>query len=118
MPENSQYIEEYIIFDNPIEFIPETMCKLKVQLLGGNLVLILSIEINEEYHLKNQPKFYTYFTFKNQENHYFYTVFNGDVYSNGIQILTTELEFEQVKGMLNNNNNFMIMLNAIKTYYK
>ena len=118
LPENNNYIEEYIIFDNQIEFIPETICKLKIQLLGGNLVLVLSIEIKEEYYLKNQPKFYTYFIFKNKAKNYFDTLFNGDAYSNGIQILTTELDLDQVKKVLNNNNNFVVILNTIKTYYK
>ena len=116
IPDN-EYIEEYIVFDSQINFIPETVCKLKAQFLGGSFVFILSIEINEEYYHNHQPKFYTYFSFKNPENKYFYTVFSGDVYSNGIQILTTELGFEQIKEMIIDNN-FIVRLNMVKTYYK
>ena len=118
LPNEGNYVEELIFFDKEIDFIPGHICKFKTQLLGGNMVFILSIEINDEYYYKNNPKFYAHFVFRNLDNNNLYCVFYGDIYSNGVEILSAELSFEQVKEVLDNEKSFDLKLNVLKTYYK
>ena len=118
LPNEGNYVEEFIFFDKQINIIPEHICKFKAQLLGGNMVFILSIEINDEYYLKNNPKFYVHFVFRNIDNNNLYCVFYGDIYSNGVEILSAELSFEEVKKVFDKENSFELKLNVLKSYYK
>ena len=118
LPNEGNYVEEFIFFDKQLYFMPDHICKFKTQLLGGNMVFILSIEINDKYYRKNKPKFYAHFVFRNLENNNLYCVFYGDIYSNGVEILSAELSFEQIKKVIDNENSFELKLNILKSYYK
>ena len=117
-PNNGHYIEEFIFIDKQLDFIPDHVCRFKSQLLGGNIVFILSIEIKDEYYYKNSPKFYAHIISKNLYSSNTFIIFYGDIYSNGVQILSEELPFEQIKQYIDNENSFEIRLNVLKRYYK
>ena len=118
LPNEGKYVEELIFLEKDLDFIKDHPSKLKAQLLGGNIIFIFSIEIGDEYYKKHHPKFYVHFSFKNEENSHLYSIFYGDVYSNGNEILTSELNFETVKEIILNKKCFDLKMNVIKSYYK
>ena len=113
------YIEELIVYDHQLDFIPQQNFRLKVQLLCQNVVFILSFHIKKEEYIKSHPKFYGHFVFKGKDIQQFYSVFYGDIYANEdeVQILTSEIAFEQIKELIDMEK-LIIKLNVIKSYYK
>jgi hypothetical protein len=109
------YIEEIILFEKELDIIKDHEAKLKLQLLGGNFIFVLSIKIDKEYYNKHLPNFYAHMVFINQEKAYIYCVFYGNVYTDGVQILTAELNYEDFKRKL---DSLEMKLNVIKSYYK
>ena len=107
LPENGAYKEELKICDNKINLIPEQESKIKIELLGGNLIFTLSIKIEPEYYNKYHPLFKGYFMLINNENKIEYTSFIGNIYAGGEQILSTEFAYEDIKNVIGGNNNFL-----------
>ena len=118
LPENGNYLEELKIFDNEIKLIPEHQSKLKIDLLGGNFIFTLSIKIEDEYYNKYHPTFKGYFILINPDTKCEYANFIGSIYTNGIQILSIELEFDNVKKIIGEKNKFKIICCVDKIYYK
>ncbi len=114
-PQHGNYIEEIIILDKELDFIKDHKTKLKIQLLGGSIIFILSIDIDKDYYEQHLPKFFGHFNFLNSENKLMYCIFYGNVYTEGVQILTAELSFEKFG---QNLEYFDMKLNVIKNYYK
>ena len=118
LPDNGNYLEELKIFDNEIKLIPEHQSKLKIDLLGGNFIFTLSIKIEDEYYNKYHPTFKGYFILINPDTKCEYANFIGSIYTNGIQILSIELEFDNVKKIIGEKNKFKIICCVDKIYYK
>ena len=118
LPENGAYKEELKICDNKINLIPEQESKIKIELLGGNLIFTLSIKIEPEYYNKYHPLFKGYFMLINNENKIEYTSFIGNIYVGGEQILSTEFAYEDIKNVIGGNNNFKIICCVDKICYK
>ena len=111
------FIEEFVCFDRQLDLIPEQIVRLKVQILGGNIVSILSLNIEKEVYQKIQPNFYVHFSFNTKDNNKMFAVFFGNIYNNGVQVLTSEIPYDKLKELIDNNS-LNIKLNIIKTYYK
>ena len=113
------YIEELVFYEQQLDFIPQQNFRLKMQLLCQNVVFILSFQIEKEEYIKSHPKFYGHFVFKSKDQQKFYSVFYGDIYANEeqVQILTSEIAFDYIKELIDNED-LIIKLNVIKSYYK
>ena len=117
-PENGNYLEELKIFENEIKLIPEHQSKLKIDLLGGNYIFTLSITLGDDYYYKYNPTFKGYFILINPDNKCEYANFIGSIYANGVQILSVELEFDNVKKIIGEKNKFKIICCVDKIYYR
>ena len=118
IPNNGEYLEELNILDKDLDFIPNHKCKLKIQFLGGNIIFTLSIEVDPDYYREARPKFNAHIYIINPANKIEFSDFYGDVYANGVQILSVETFYDSFKEFLNKDNNFQAKFNIIKCYYK
>ena len=118
LPENGIYLEELNIYDNEIKLIDQHQCKLKIDLLGGNFIFTLTIKLENEYYNKYHPMFKGYFILINSENRCEFANFMGNIYTNGEQILSIELGFEDIKNIIGESNKFRIICGVDKIYYK
>jgi hypothetical protein len=116
IPNNGEYLEELNILDKELDFIPDHKCKLKIQFLGGNIIFTLSIEVNPDFYRINRPKFYAHIYIINASNKIEFSDFYGDVYANGVQILSVETFYDSIKSFLNKDNDFKAKFNVIKCY--
>ena len=118
LPENGQYLEELKIYDDEIKLIPEHKSRFKIDLLGGNFIFTLSLDIGNEYYNKYHPIFRGYFILINSNNRCEYANFIGSLYSHGIQILSIELEYDNIKNIIGEKNKCKIICCVDKIYYK
>ena len=118
LPQNGLYLEELKIYDNEIKIIPEHQSRFKIDLLGGNFIFTLAINIGNEYYEKYHPIFRGYFTVKNEENRLEYANLIGSIYSNGTQILTVELEYDNFIKIIGEKAKFKLVCCVDKVYYK
>ena len=118
LPQNGIYLEELKIIDKEIKLIDEHESRFKIDLLGGNFVFTLTIKIGNEYYNKYHPMFKGYFILINSEKKCEYANFIGNIYTNEVQILTIELEYEKIKKIIGENNEFKIICLVDKIYYK
>ena len=118
LPQNGQYLEELKIYDNEIKIIPEHKSQFKIDLLGGNFIFTLMINIGNEYYEQYHPMFRGYFMVINTENRFEYANLIGSVYANGIQILTVELEYNNFIKIVGEKAKFKLICCVDKVYYK
>ena len=118
LPQNGQYLEELNICNKKINLMNEHECRLKMDLLGGNLVCTLSIKIDSNYYNKYHPMFRGYLMLINSDKRCEYSNFFGNIYTNGVQILSVELVYESIKKIIGEKNEFKIICSVDKIYYK
>ena len=118
LPQNGQYLEELKIYDNEIKICPEHKSQFKIDLLGGNFIFTLMIDIGNEYYEKYHPMFRGYFMVINTENRFEYANLIGSVYANGTQILTVELEYNNFIKIVGEKAKFKLICCVDKVYYK
>ena len=118
LPQNGQYLEELNICNKKINLMNEHECRLKMDLLGGNLVCTLSIKIESNYYNKYHPMFRGYLMLINSDKRCEYSNFFGNIYTNGVQILSVELVYESIKKIIGEKNEFKIICSVDKIYYK
>ena len=118
LPENGQYLEELNICNKEINLMNEHKSRFKIDLLGGNFVFTLSINIGSDYYNKYHPMFRGFFMLINSEKRCEYSNFIGNIYTNGVQILSVELVYENLKNIIGEKNEFTIICFLYKFYYK
>ena len=118
LPNNGNYQEELKIIDKELNFIPEHKCKLSIQLLGGNIHFSITLKVDNEYYLNHNPKFYGHFILINSKKRTEYSIFGGNYYANGNQILSVDFDFNEIKGLLDDNISCNLIFYITKSYYK
>ena len=118
LPQNGIYLEELNVCDQEIKLINEHQSRFKIDLLGGNFVFTLSIRVGNEYYNKYHPMFRGYFMLINPEKRCEYANFIGSIFTNGVQILSVELEYNKIKTIVGEKNEFKIICFVDKVYYK
>ena len=118
LPNNGNYQEELKIIDKELNFIPEHKCKLSIQLLGGNIHFSITLKVDNEYYLNHNPKFYGHFILINSKKRTEYSIFGGNYYANGNQTLSVDFDFNEIKGLLDDNISCNLIFYITKSYYK
>ena len=118
LPQNGIYLEELNVCDKEINLINGHQSKFKIDLLGGCFVFTLSINVGNEYYIKYHPMFRGLFMLINSEKRCEYANFIGNIFTNGVQILSVELEYEKIKKIIGEKNEFKIICFVDKVYYK
>ena len=116
MPNKGIYLEEANVLNKDLNFIPNTQCKLKSQLLFNYIVFTLIIQIDHNYYEKHHPKYFgnlILFSKKKCE----YAVFT-DYYYKGELLLTVEFEFSKMKPLLDENNKSNLKFLISRYIYK
>jgi len=109
LPQNGIYLEELNVCDKEINLINGHQSKFKIDLLGGCFVFTLSINVGNEYYIKYHPMFRGLFMLINSEKRCEYANFIGNIFTNGVQILSVELEYEKIKKIIGEKNEFKII---------
>ena len=118
LPQYGIYMEELNIYDKEINFIIGHQSNFKIDLLGGNFIFTLSIKVGKDYYNQYHPSFKGFFMLINSENKIEWAKFIGNIYTNGVQILSVELSYDNIKKIIGENNNFKIICCVNKSYYK
>ena len=78
----------------------------------------LSIKVGNEYYNKYHTMFRVYFMLINPERRCEYANFIWSIFTNGVQILSVELEYNKIKTIIGEKNEFKIICFVDKVYYK
>ena len=91
---------------------------MSIQLLGGNIHFSITLKVDNEYYLNHSPKFYGHFILINSKKRTEYSIFGGNYYANGNQILSVDFDFNEIKGLLDDNISCNLIFYITKSYYK
>ena len=112
-----EYKEEEILKEVELNFIEGHQSKLKVQLLGERAIFTLTIEVEQEYYEKCEPKFSGYFMIFNEQKYIDYSGFGINYYDNGIFLLSVEIGYDRILSSVDFDKESYIKIFIIKNSY-
>ena len=116
LPNNGQYIEEYTIINQELNFIPDIKSKLNCQLLLNNCILTFVMKIDKNFINQHSEKFIGYLYLENNANKKSKSL-EGNLFNNEI-ILSAQYDFNEIKKIMNYDDKWYCKINITKFYYK